>query len=175
MDLDHIKRLLATIDGAPALTERAMRRRAWRDERLNEMLDYKPRTPRSKRPRCGATTRKGTPCQARAVWDLDRDRPVNGRCRCHGGLSTGPRTDAGRTAIQESNRRRAVLRDLAALCPHRLSARLRRRLSDDLLAMARGERLARRSPAHRTTWWRQALDRIRAREAQRTAPKKCVR
>jgi len=40
-------------------------------------------TPRKDRPRCGAKTRKGTPCQAQAL--------ANGRCKHHGGLSTGPR------------------------------------------------------------------------------------
>jgi len=38
--------------------------------------------------RCGARTRKGTPCRCKAL--------ANGRCRFHGGLSTGPRTAAGR-------------------------------------------------------------------------------
>ncbi len=37
---------------------------------------------------CGAKTRKDTPCQAKAL--------ANGRCRNHGGLSTGPRTPEGR-------------------------------------------------------------------------------
>ncbi|MEQ8322187.1 MAG: HGGxSTG domain-containing protein [Rhodospirillales bacterium] len=32
-------------------------------------------------PRCGAKTRKGSPCQSPAM--------KNGRCRMHGGLSTG--------------------------------------------------------------------------------------
>lgn len=49
--------------------------------------------------RCGARTRKGTPCQC---------KPVQGKLRCglHGGKSTGPKTEAGREAIRESNRRR---------------------------------------------------------------------
>jgi len=38
-------------------------------------------------PRCGAKTRKGTPCQGPAM--------KNGRCRMHGGASTGPRTPEG--------------------------------------------------------------------------------
>ncbi len=38
-------------------------------------------------PRCGAKTRKGTPCRAPAM--------ANGRCRMHGGKSTGPRTPEG--------------------------------------------------------------------------------
>ena len=40
------------------------------------------------------------------MWDEELDRPVNGRCRVHGGLSTGPRTEEGLEAIRESNRRR---------------------------------------------------------------------
>lgn len=53
--------------------------------------------------RCGALTRAGKPCQC---------KPEEGkrRCRFHGGKSTGPKTEAGREAIRESNRRRAELR-----------------------------------------------------------------
>jgi len=36
---------------------------------------------------CGARTRSGEPCKALAL--------ANGRCRNHGGLSTGPKTKAG--------------------------------------------------------------------------------
>ena len=39
-------------------------------------------------PRCGARTRRGTACQAPAM-------AKNGRCRMHGGASTGPRTAEG--------------------------------------------------------------------------------
>ena len=53
-------------------------------------------TPKYDRPKCGAKTRKGTPCRAPAVWNKKKNRPVNGRCRMHGGLSTGPRTMDGR-------------------------------------------------------------------------------
>ena len=38
--------------------------------------------------RCGARKRRGLPCQCPAMR--------NGRCRLHGGLSTGPRTPEGR-------------------------------------------------------------------------------
>lgn len=41
--------------------------------------------------KCGATTRRGTPCQAPAVWWRS-----NGRCKLHGGLSTGAKTPEGR-------------------------------------------------------------------------------
>jgi len=46
----------------------------------------------SKAARCGAKTRRGTTCQCPAM--------ANGRCRLHGGLSTGPRTAAGIKRIQ---------------------------------------------------------------------------
>jgi hypothetical protein len=59
------------------------------------------------RPRCDARCRDGSPCQAPPVWDRGLDRPVNGRCRMHGGLSTGPKTVEGRRRIAESNRARS--------------------------------------------------------------------
>jgi len=46
-------------------------------------------------PRCGATTRKGMPCKAPAM--------VNGRCRLHGGKSTGPRTPEGLERSRKAN------------------------------------------------------------------------
>ena len=61
-----------------------------------------PRLARYKRPRCGARTRKGAPCRAPAVWDRDRDRPRNGRCKLHGGLSTGANTDEGRARLSQN-------------------------------------------------------------------------
>lgn len=42
--------------------------------------------------RCGAMTRKGTPCKRQPI-SLTTG---NGKCRNHGGLSTGPKTAAGR-------------------------------------------------------------------------------
>ncbi len=63
------------------------------------------------RPRCGATCRDGSLCQAPPVWDRRRDRPVNGRCRMHGGLSTEPKTEEGRRRIAESKRARAARSD----------------------------------------------------------------
>ena len=46
--------------------------------------------------RCGAKTRSGVPC---AKFPMEGKR----RCRLHGGLSTGPKTDAGREAISAAN------------------------------------------------------------------------
>ena len=40
-----------------------------------------------------------------------KTKPINGRCKLHGGLSTGARTEKGREAIRESNRRRAKMKE----------------------------------------------------------------
>ena len=66
-----------------------------------------PAIRKSMRGTCGAKTRKGTPCQAPPVWNRITDAPANGRCKLHGGFSTGAKTEAGRQAIRDSNRRRA--------------------------------------------------------------------
>src|SRR6516164_5408577 len=73
------------------------------------LLSKQPRMKRADRPRCGARTRKGRPCRAPAVWDRGKDQALNGRCRLHGGLSTGPKTKVGRDAIRASNSRRSKL------------------------------------------------------------------
>jgi hypothetical protein len=52
--------------------------------------------------KCGARTRRGTPCQCKAI----RTKRGALRCRLHGGLSTGPRTPEGRARIAEAMRRR---------------------------------------------------------------------
>src|SRR5262245_53674449 len=53
--------------------------REWRPEWRSRKAD---------RPRCGARTRRGTPCKAQGSGR-------GGRCKNHGGMSTGPRTAAG--------------------------------------------------------------------------------
>jgi hypothetical protein len=58
-------------------------------------------TPKRERPTCGAKCRDGHLCQAPAVWDRGRDRPRNGRCRVHGGQSTGARTPEGKARVRE--------------------------------------------------------------------------
>ena len=65
-----------------------------------------PKLPRKQRGTCNAKTRRDTLCQASPVWNKVTDKPKNGRCRLHGGLSTGARTEAGRQAIRDSNMRR---------------------------------------------------------------------
>jgi hypothetical protein len=52
-----------------------------------------------KKVKCEAYARStGNPCQAKAL--------TNGRCKNHGGLSTGPKTPEGRQAIAEATRQR---------------------------------------------------------------------
>ena len=46
--------------------------------------------------KCGAKTRSGVPC---AKFPIEGKR----RCRLHGGLSTGPKTPAGKATISAAN------------------------------------------------------------------------
>lgn len=48
---------------------------------------------------CGAQNRQGHPCANRAMTGKRR-------CRFHGGLSTGPKTEQGRARIAAAQRRR---------------------------------------------------------------------
>ena len=56
------------------------------------------------RPKCGAKCRDGHACQAKAVVD-SFGHPLNGRCRLHGGLSTGAKTPEGIERIREGRRK----------------------------------------------------------------------
>ncbi|WP_404818089.1 HGGxSTG domain-containing protein [Quatrionicoccus australiensis] len=47
---------------------------------------------------CGAKTRAGTPCKQTALG-------VGGRCKWHGGCSTGPKTDAGKEQARINGRK----------------------------------------------------------------------
>src|SRR6516165_4888399 len=78
----------------------------------------------TKAARCGAKTRRGTPCQCPAM--------TNGRCRLHGGLSTGPKTAEGieriRRAVtkhgkysRQAKTKRAEYRALLRLCREMLA------------------------------------------------------
>ena len=50
-------------------------------------------------PRCGAHARStGMPCKAKAM--------NNGKCRNHGGMSTGPKTEQGKSAIKQALKER---------------------------------------------------------------------
>ena len=51
------------------------------------------------RVRCGAKTRKGHPCRAKSI-------PGKRRCKFHGGMSTGPKTQEGKDRISAIQRAR---------------------------------------------------------------------
>ena len=69
---------------------------------LQLSCDRPPKTPvhRTNGPArlCGARTRVGGRCRRRSMR--------NGRCRLHGGCSTGPKTAAGRARLSELQKRR---------------------------------------------------------------------
>src|SRR5208283_2576542 len=64
-------------------------------KRLGWLKNGNPTGDPSTAPRCGAKTRKGAPCKGPAM--------KNGRCRMHGGASTGPRTSTGLTRSRHAN------------------------------------------------------------------------
>ena len=66
---------------------------------------------------CRARTRDGGRCRGLPVLDRRTWKPRNGRCRMHGGRSTGPGTNAGRAAVAASNRLRADAARLARALP----------------------------------------------------------
>jgi hypothetical protein len=76
-------------------------------------------------PRCGARTRAGCSCRQPAM--------ANGRCRFHGGKSTGPRTQAGR-ARARSNRLVHGLRSAELIALAAAAAAAHRRLGALLAA-----------------------------------------
>lgn len=81
-----------------AIVEKALEHdRAAREERVKVKVQRRAThhaqrhqaVPAAPKPRCGARRKyDGQPCQAMAL--------PRGRCKLHGGLSTGPRTEAGR-------------------------------------------------------------------------------
>ena len=47
--------------------------------------------------RCGAKTRAGPPCRMKGLYG-------SGRCKLHGGLSTGPKSEAGKAQARENGK-----------------------------------------------------------------------
>lgn len=60
-----------------------------------------PAPPKAPPQLCGAKTRSGEPCKAKAM-------PGKRRCKNHGGMSTGPKTPEGRARIAAAARQRHV-------------------------------------------------------------------
>jgi len=71
-------------------------------------------------PRCGAKTRKGTACHSPAM--------PNGRCRMHGGASTGPRTPEGLARSRRSRWKHGL---------YSAEAMARRKLARELMRQSR--------------------------------------
>jgi hypothetical protein len=69
-------------------------------------------------PRCGAKTRRGTPCRAPAM--------SNGRCRLHGGKSTGPRTAEGLERCRQAHWKHGIYSAQARAERQRVSAFLKK-------------------------------------------------
>jgi hypothetical protein len=92
-----------------AIRKRVRKRAAEAEKEIWNDDGARRRVRRRDRPRCGAMTRGGTPCQAPCVWDREKDAPRNGKCKLHGGLSSGPTTKEGRQraieAMQQGHRR----------------------------------------------------------------------
>jgi hypothetical protein len=59
------------------------------------LINGNPQGDPNSAPRCGARTRRGTSCMEPAM--------INGRCRMHGGKSTGPRTPEGLERSRKAN------------------------------------------------------------------------
>lgn len=91
--------LLPSLERAVAALERGLAPRA-------APAPHVPITPKRLRPKCGARCRAGHACRAPAVWARAANAPRNGRCRLHGGLSTGPRTAEGKARIVAALRAR---------------------------------------------------------------------
>ena len=69
-----------------------------RDSPVHRLPDWRLTLPLAQScPRCGARTRSGAKCKAPAM--------SNGRCRMHGGKSTGPRTSEGLERMRRANTR----------------------------------------------------------------------
>jgi hypothetical protein len=64
------------------------------DQRRGRLRNGNPPGDFSKAKRCGANNRRGGPCQCPAM--------PNGRCRLHGGLSTGPKRLEGIERIRQA-------------------------------------------------------------------------
>lgn len=78
--------------------------------------------------RCGARTRAGGPCRCPAMR--------NGRCRMHGGASTGPRTPEGLERCRRASLKHG-LRSAAAVAERRHAAAVRRTIRDLIAAAGR--------------------------------------
>ncbi|RYE00692.1 MAG: hypothetical protein EOP50_03320 [Sphingobacteriales bacterium] len=71
--------------------------RGWREAKETGQMHYPPMPDEFMELRCGAQTRAGTPCKIERIFD-------SGRCKLHGGLSTGPKSAAGKARARENGK-----------------------------------------------------------------------
>ena len=72
-----------------------------RDNPMHRLPDWRHTLPLAQScHRCGARTRSGASCKSPAMQ--------NGRCRMHGGTSTGPRTSEGLERMRRANTRHGI-------------------------------------------------------------------
>src|ERR1700694_4226006 len=97
--MGELERLLTRLSKHESVdAAKEARRRAVELTRQQQAAERARLREQRKRP-CGAKTRAGHPCRAKGLGR-------GGRCRNHGGLCTGPRTQAGRERIAAAQRRR---------------------------------------------------------------------
>jgi hypothetical protein len=72
--------------------------RGWYEAMETGRRDYPPIPEELHDLRCGAKTRAGTPCKMQGLY-------YSGRCKLHGGLSTGPKSEAGKFKSAQNSKR----------------------------------------------------------------------
>jgi len=88
---------------AQAKSEAAKSRRKMREARRQAWRAEREAGPKQVKPVCGARNRSGQPCQSKKLLR-------GGKCKFHGGMSTGPKTPEGLARCAEAGRRTAALR-----------------------------------------------------------------
>lgn len=58
---------------------------------------------------CGAKTRSGSPCKKQPGWGTDHFG--SGKCKLHGGASTGPKTPEGKAKVSSNSRKHGAYID----------------------------------------------------------------
>ena len=90
---EHEARLQRRQAERAAMEGRRQGEALWRQQDLEE----RARLREQRKQPCGAMTRAGCPCRRKGLGK-------GGRCANHGGMSTGPKTDAGRQRIGAAQR-----------------------------------------------------------------------